>query len=433
MARRAKAPAKRGRTVSNFSKVPSGELLTLLDFVRYAVSRFVEAKLVFAHGTTDPVAEAAFLVCETLHLHPDQLETFATARVTAREAKAILGVPGRPRRAQLSAGADRRRGYLEGRARCRDAQYCRLRPWRAHQIASGRSVRADRRGALRPDYFQSALCRCRRHGGAAARMPSRAETRARWRRRRTWCGPPHLERSPAAPDITGRTIVRDRPWPRVALRSISAIAATVARYRGFRGRSVLGRRRRSVNRPVLKPARMSGNIAVRWRFRPAAKLIACARAANFPKRKRPPCWTRAHAPPPSTSRTTSLRTGCHLPPTGPSRRRRDCSPAPRTCITSPSTAARSSTPRRVCGAPMRVMAAPRFPRRSPSRPKLWTMPRRSSSAFPRPSSSQAALPSLRPPDWITYFSAIPGRKPPIPRSRSRWPIIRSRAKARAPA
>ena len=46
----------------------------------------------FAHGTTDPVAEAAFLVCETLHLHPDQFETFATARVTAQEAKAILDV-----------------------------------------------------------------------------------------------------------------------------------------------------------------------------------------------------------------------------------------------------------------------------------------------------------------------------------------------------
>jgi len=38
------------------------------------------------------VAEAAFLVCETLHLHPDQFEMFATARVTAREAKAILEV-----------------------------------------------------------------------------------------------------------------------------------------------------------------------------------------------------------------------------------------------------------------------------------------------------------------------------------------------------
>ena len=49
------------------------------------MSRFIEAELVFAHGTTDPVAEAAFLVGEALHLHPDQFEMFATARVTAAE------------------------------------------------------------------------------------------------------------------------------------------------------------------------------------------------------------------------------------------------------------------------------------------------------------------------------------------------------------
>src|ERR1700681_4703292 len=90
MARGAKALASRGRTLSKFPKVPPGELLTLLDFVRYAVSRFIEARLVFAHGTTDPVAEAAFLVCETLHLRPDQFEAFATARVTVAEGKKIL-------------------------------------------------------------------------------------------------------------------------------------------------------------------------------------------------------------------------------------------------------------------------------------------------------------------------------------------------------
>ena len=95
MARRAKPAAKRGRAASKSPKVAPGELLTLLDFVRYAVSRFIEAGLVFAHGTTDPVAEAAFLVCETLHLHPDQFEMFATARVTAAEAKKILDVIGR--------------------------------------------------------------------------------------------------------------------------------------------------------------------------------------------------------------------------------------------------------------------------------------------------------------------------------------------------
>src|ERR1700693_1939015 len=92
MAKRAKPAAKRGRAASKSPRMAAAELRTLLDFVRYAVSRFVEEELVFAHGTTDPVAEAAFLVCEILHLHPDQFETFATTRVTAREAKAILEV-----------------------------------------------------------------------------------------------------------------------------------------------------------------------------------------------------------------------------------------------------------------------------------------------------------------------------------------------------
>jgi ribosomal protein L3 glutamine methyltransferase len=92
MAKRAKAGARRGATPLKFPKPRAGELHTLLDFVRYAVSRFNAAKLVFAHGTPDPVAEAAFLVCETLHLAPDQFETFARARVTAPEAKAILEV-----------------------------------------------------------------------------------------------------------------------------------------------------------------------------------------------------------------------------------------------------------------------------------------------------------------------------------------------------
>src|ERR1019366_7551411 len=92
MAKPAKPAARRGRAASNSPRMAAAELRTLLDFVRYAVSRFVEAKLVFAHGTTDPVAEAAFLVCATLHLDPDQFETFATARVTAMEARQILDV-----------------------------------------------------------------------------------------------------------------------------------------------------------------------------------------------------------------------------------------------------------------------------------------------------------------------------------------------------
>ena len=87
-----KKSLKRGAAATKSPKVAPGELLTLFDFLRYAVSRFVEADLVFAHGTTDPVAEAAFLIGEMLHLNPDQFEGFAAARVTAAEAKKILAV-----------------------------------------------------------------------------------------------------------------------------------------------------------------------------------------------------------------------------------------------------------------------------------------------------------------------------------------------------
>jgi ribosomal protein L3 glutamine methyltransferase len=80
-----KTPAKSRAAIAK-----PGELLTLLDYVRYAVTRFAAARLAFAHGTTDPVAEAAFLVGETLHLNPEQFETFATARVTAAEGDQIL-------------------------------------------------------------------------------------------------------------------------------------------------------------------------------------------------------------------------------------------------------------------------------------------------------------------------------------------------------
>jgi len=94
MARRAKVAARRKPVRPSLPKVAKGELATLLDFVRYAVSRFSEARLTFAHGTSDPVAEAAFLVCEALHLHPDQFEAFASARVTAWEAGRILDLIG---------------------------------------------------------------------------------------------------------------------------------------------------------------------------------------------------------------------------------------------------------------------------------------------------------------------------------------------------
>lgn len=95
-------------------KVGAGELCSLLDFVRYALSRFSEAKLVFAHGTTDPLAEAAFIVCEALHLHPDQFETFATARATVTEGRKILDLIERRVRTRQPAAYLTNKIYMRG-------------------------------------------------------------------------------------------------------------------------------------------------------------------------------------------------------------------------------------------------------------------------------------------------------------------------------
>jgi len=63
---------------------------TVADLVGHAVSRFRAAKLVFAHGTSDPAAEAAFLVGEALHLPPQRFDASARRRVSAAERAAVL-------------------------------------------------------------------------------------------------------------------------------------------------------------------------------------------------------------------------------------------------------------------------------------------------------------------------------------------------------
>jgi ribosomal protein L3 glutamine methyltransferase len=67
-------------------------LLTVRDWLRYAVSRFNEAQLVFGHGTETALDEAAFLLLSTLHLPPDQLDPWLDARLTMPERKAVSDI-----------------------------------------------------------------------------------------------------------------------------------------------------------------------------------------------------------------------------------------------------------------------------------------------------------------------------------------------------
>ena len=61
------------------------DLETLRDWLRYAVTRFGEAKLAFGHGTSNAFDEAAYLLLHTLHLPLDRLEPFLDAKLTQTE------------------------------------------------------------------------------------------------------------------------------------------------------------------------------------------------------------------------------------------------------------------------------------------------------------------------------------------------------------
>jgi ribosomal protein L3 glutamine methyltransferase len=90
------------------------ELATIIDLVRYAVSRFRAAKLVIAHGTTDPVAEAAFLVGEALHLPPERFDAFSRAHVTAKERATVLSLIERRVRTRKPAAYLVQKTYIQG-------------------------------------------------------------------------------------------------------------------------------------------------------------------------------------------------------------------------------------------------------------------------------------------------------------------------------
>jgi ribosomal protein L3 glutamine methyltransferase len=61
------------------------DLETLRDWLRYAVTRFGEAKLAFGHGTDNAYDEAVYLLLHALSLPLDRLEPFLDARLTVSE------------------------------------------------------------------------------------------------------------------------------------------------------------------------------------------------------------------------------------------------------------------------------------------------------------------------------------------------------------
>ena len=79
------------------------DLLTLRDFLRWAVSRFNEAGLHFGHGTQNAYDEAVYLLLHALHLPHDRLDIFLDAALTESERETVSALLQRRIRERLPA------------------------------------------------------------------------------------------------------------------------------------------------------------------------------------------------------------------------------------------------------------------------------------------------------------------------------------------
>jgi ribosomal protein L3 glutamine methyltransferase len=67
------------------------ELLTIRDWLRYAVSRFENSDIFYGHGTDNAYDEAVWLIMSALHLPHDTLNNFLDAKLTSEERVKLAG------------------------------------------------------------------------------------------------------------------------------------------------------------------------------------------------------------------------------------------------------------------------------------------------------------------------------------------------------
>ncbi|MEG2153959.1 MAG: 50S ribosomal protein L3 N(5)-glutamine methyltransferase [Burkholderiaceae bacterium] len=89
-------------------------LRTLRDVLRYATTRFNEAKLSFGHGSPDAFDEAAFIVMRTLNLPLERLEIFLDAYLTHAEINTLLQIIDRRVKQRVPAAYLLRESWLMG-------------------------------------------------------------------------------------------------------------------------------------------------------------------------------------------------------------------------------------------------------------------------------------------------------------------------------
>jgi ribosomal protein L3 glutamine methyltransferase len=93
---------------------PLENLITVRDWLRYAVSRFNAAGLFFGHGSSNAYDEAVYLILHTLHLPLDRLEPFLDASLLPEEGEKIADMIDRRVNERLPAPYLTREAWLQG-------------------------------------------------------------------------------------------------------------------------------------------------------------------------------------------------------------------------------------------------------------------------------------------------------------------------------
>ena len=87
---------------------------TVSALIQSVAAQLKRAKLVFAHGTTDAAVEAAFIVSETLGIHPDYVAARAAKPVTAAQQKKVQNLVAQRVRTRKPAAYLLKRIYMLG-------------------------------------------------------------------------------------------------------------------------------------------------------------------------------------------------------------------------------------------------------------------------------------------------------------------------------
>ncbi len=93
---------------------PLENLITVRDWLRYAVSRFNAAGLFFGHGSSNAYDEAVYLILHTLHLPLDRLEPFLDASLLPEEGEQIADMLDRRVNERLPAPYLTHEAWLQG-------------------------------------------------------------------------------------------------------------------------------------------------------------------------------------------------------------------------------------------------------------------------------------------------------------------------------